>query len=316
MPLAETLPIGPGTAQWSLWSTTARLVVTDPGSLPQARGVVTDLTARVEAACSRFRPDSELSRLPADGRPVRVSALLAELVAAALLAARRTDGDVDPTLGDALAAAGYDRTFVLIGDGPVRDLVPGTRLWEQVRLDGDLLHLPTGVRLDLGATAKAWTADRCARAVVAECGGGALVALGGDIATAGDAPAGGWRVLVRDLPDEPGCQIALEAGGALATSSTVSRTWRRDGRSMHHILDPRTGAPAAGPWRTVSVAAASCEEANTVTTAGIVRGLDALPWLRELGVPARLVGRSGKVLTLGGWPADDTASVPTRDVTA
>jgi thiamine biosynthesis lipoprotein len=120
MPLVETLPVGPGTAQWSLWSTTARLVVTDPGSLPRARELVAELTARVEAACSRFRPDSELSRLPADGRPVKVGALLAELVAAALLAARRTDGDVDPTLGDALAAAGYDRTFVLVGDGPVR----------------------------------------------------------------------------------------------------------------------------------------------------------------------------------------------------
>jgi thiamine biosynthesis lipoprotein len=143
-----------------------------------------------------------------------------------------------------------------------------------------------------------------------------LVALGGDIATAGDAPAGGWRVVVRDLLDEPGCQVALESGGAVATSSTVSRSWRRGGQSMHHILDPRTAAPADSPWRTVSVAAASCEAANTVSTAAIVRGLDALPWLRELGVPAHLVGRSGKALTLGGWPADATATVPTEQVTA
>ena len=298
MPLLETLPIGPGTAQWALWSTTARLVVTDPDALPVARHAVEEVTRQVEEACSRFRPDSEISRLPADGTPTRVSPMLAELVEAALLAAERTGGDVDPTLGEALNAAGYDRDFALIGGGPIRfGSRPARR---SVTLDGDLLTVPAGVRLDLGATAKAWAADRSAAAVADACGTGVLVALGGDIATAGPGPDGGWRVLVRDLAEDPADHVTLDAGGALATSSTVSRTWAP---GVHHILDPRSGAPAAPVWRTVSVAAGTCVEANTLSTASVVRGLDALPWLRSLGVPARLVGATFKIVTVGGWPS-------------
>jgi thiamine biosynthesis lipoprotein len=307
MPLLETLPVGPGTAQWPLWSTTARLVVTDPDALGAARRVLEGLTARVEAACSRFRPDSELSRLPADGEPAPVSALCAELVGVALLAAERTDGDVDPTLGVALVAAGYDRDFALLGDGPAAPQtaarLPG---WRRVRVADGSLTLPPGTRLDLGATAKAWTADRAAAEIAATCGTGVLVALGGDIATAGPAPDGGWQVLVQDGPGEPRADVALPAGAALATSSTVSRTWRHAGRPAHHLLDPRTGAPADPVWRTVSAVAGSCVEANTLTTAAVVRGIDGLPWLRSLGVAARLVGRSGKVVALGGWPAGAT----------
>ncbi|NMH97689.1 FAD:protein FMN transferase [Pseudonocardia acidicola] len=304
MPLLETLPVGPDTAQWPLWSTTARIVVTDPGVLATARAVVEARTAAVEEACSRFRADSELSRLPVDGRPVRIGPLLAELVAAALLAAQRTAGDVDPTLGRALSELGYDRDFALI---PPRAAVPPGPVvrepaWQRIRLHDGALTVPAGVRLDLGATAKAWTADRCARDVVEHCGGGALVALGGDIATAGEAPAGGWQIRVQDRPEDPAIVVTLAAGGAVATSSTVSRAWTRGGHRVHHVLDPRTGASAAPAWRTVTVAAGSCLEANTLTTAAVVRGLDALPWLRGLGVAARLVGSGAKVVTLGGWP--------------
>ncbi len=303
MPLLETLPVGPGTAQWPLWSTTARLVVTDVDALPVARRVVEDVTRQVEAACSRFRPDSEIMTLPGDGTPTPVSPMLAELIDTALLAARRTDGDVDPTLGHALSAAGYDRDFHLIGGGPIRTFVAAPEpAWERVRLDGDTLTVPAGTRLDLGATAKAWAADRSAAEVARACGTGVLVALGGDIATAGPAPDDGWRVLVRDQAEDPGAPVTLAAGGALATSSTVSRTWDRGGRTAHHLLDPRTGVPAKAVWRTVSVAAGTCVEANTLTTAAVVRGLDALPWLRTLGVPARLVGATFKIVTLGEWP--------------
>lgn len=309
MPLLETLPVGPGVAQWPLWSTTARVVVTDPDTLRHARGIVEQQTAAVEMACSRFRPDSELARLPVDGSPVAVSPLLATLVAVGLHAAEATDGDVDPTLGAALAGIGYDRTFTLVGDGPLRIVAPPQPAWRRVRLDAsDVLTLPAGASLDLGATAKAWTADRCAQAVVDACGGGALVALGGDIATAGEAPAGGWQVRVQDGADEPACTITLGAGGALATSSTISRAWRRGGVDVHHLLDPRTGRSAAPVWRTVTVAAATCEEANTVTTAAVVRGLDALPWIRSLDLPARLVGATGRIVPLGGWPAAEVES--------
>jgi thiamine biosynthesis lipoprotein len=302
MPLLETLPVGPGTAQWPLWSTTARLVVTDPDALPVARRVVEDVTRQVEAACNRFRPDSEIMMLPGDGSPTPVSPMLAELVTTAVLAAERTDGDVDPTLAHAMNAAGYDRDFALLGGGPIRTFLAAPEpAWRRLRLDGDTLTVPAGTQLDLGATAKAWAADRSAAEVARACGTGVLVALGGDIATAGPAPDDGWRVLVRDQAEDPVAPVTLAAGGALATSSTVSRIW--DHGTAHHLLDPRTGVPAKPVWRTVSVAAGTCVEANTLTTAAVVRGLDALPWLRSLGVPARLVGASFTIVALGEWPS-------------
>jgi len=157
---------------------------------------------------------------------------------------------------------------------------------------------PEGVELDLGATAKAQAADRAAALVASRLGIGVLVALGGDIATAGPAPDGGWRVLVQDRPGDPQCVVALPAGAAVATSSTVSRAW---GDRLHHIVDPRTGRPASRMWRTVSVAANTCLRANTLSTAAIVRGQGATRLLA--GVPSRLVKSDQTVLHLGGWPA-------------
>jgi thiamine biosynthesis lipoprotein len=279
-------------------------VVTDPDALPTVQRIVEDVTGQVELACSRSRPDSEIAMLPGDGSPVHVGPVLSELVQTALLAAARTEGDVDPTLGTVLDAAGYDRDITLVGGGPVRRFLAAPEpVWRRVRLDGDILIVPAGARLDLGATAKAWAADRCAAAVAHACDTGVLVALGGDIATAGPAPAGGWRLLVRDQAEDPIASVTLAAGGGLATSSTVSRTWQNGGQDAHHVLDPRSGEPAAAVWRTVSVAAGTCVEANTLTTAATVRGLDALPWLRCLGVPARLVGGTFKIVTMGGWPS-------------
>jgi thiamine biosynthesis lipoprotein len=132
-----------------------------------------------------------------------------------------------------------------------------------------------------------------------------LVSLGGDIATAGPAPAGGWAIHVtddhRDGPDAPGQTITIQSGG-VATSSIVTRRWRHGERVMHHVLDPRSGRPVRGPWRTVSVAAATCAEANIASTAALVLGDDAPAWLAEHGLPARLVGRNGSVVVQGGWP--------------
>jgi thiamine biosynthesis lipoprotein len=302
----DLLPVGPDTQQWPLWSTTARLVVLDPVVLPDARRIVDTLLAAVDEACSRFRADSELGRLD-PGRPTIVSPLLAELTATALTAAQRTGGDVDPTIGLALESLGYDRDLALLhretGDVPVS--VRHAAGWREIGLTGRELTVPDGVRLDFGATAKAFAADRCARLVAAHCDTGVLVSLGGDLATAGEAPDGGWTVLVSDGPDQPSCVIRLAAGMALATSSTIARTWRRGGRLLHHVLDPRTCQPARPVWRTVSVAAPSCVEANTWTTAALVRGQDALATLRELGFPARLVAGDGAVRTLNDWPAED-----------
>jgi thiamine biosynthesis lipoprotein len=317
MPLVEALPVTPDTAQWSLWSTTARIVVTDPDCLPAARRVVEARLAAVEAACSRFRADSELNAVHRAGpRPVEVSELLADLVRTALDAARRSEGDVDPTVGAWLDALGYDRDFpelpppdTAARPGTVGKVASGVVMthplpdWRAVRLDGRQLTVPADVRLDLGATAKAYAADMAAADVAARLDVGILVSLGGDIATAGPAPRGGWRVLVQDNPGDPQCTVALPAGSALATSSTVSRRWSRDGHTLHHILDPRTGRPAVPLWRTATAAAARCVDANTATTAALVRGDGAIDWLSRTGLPARLVDADLRVTTLNDWPA-------------
>jgi thiamine biosynthesis lipoprotein len=181
--------------------------------------------------------------------------------------------------------------------------------WGTVELDGDRVRIPWGARLDLGATAKAWTADRAAAEITRATGAGVLVSIGGDVAVAGPAPAGGWRIRVEDVashPDAPapdGTPVVVLADGGLATSGTRARRWLHGGVEVHHLLDPRTGLPATPVWRTVSVAAGSCVDANTASTAAVVRGRAALPWLADLGLPARLVGEDGDVVTTGGWPA-------------
>jgi thiamine biosynthesis lipoprotein ApbE len=306
---------GPASACWTSLGCLVHLTVTEPGALDAARALLEADLAALDAACSRFRPDSELAQLDqAAGRPVPVSPLLAEAVAVALRAAELTGGDVDPTVGEAIVAAGYDRDFTLIpADGPAVNLavraVPG---WHQVRLDlgSRTLTMPAGVRLDLGATAKAWTADRSAARIAGTLDTGVLVGLGGDISVAGPAPDGGWRIRVQDVtghPDEDPCgpaTVVAITGGGLATSSTTARRWRRGGSVLHHILDPRTGLPPAPVWRTVSVTAATCADANTASTAAIIRGDAAPGWLARLRLPARLVADSGRVETVAGWPAE------------
>jgi len=305
----------PAQASWRALGTLVQLVVTEPAALASARHLLEADLAEVDAACSRFRADSEIMTLGA-GRPVQVSPLLAEAIAVALRAARLTDGDVDPTVGVAMSAVGYDRDFDHIKpNGPPLALtirqVPG---WREISLDGRTLTMPEGVQLDLGATAKAWAADRSAARIARETGGGVLVSLGGDIAVAGPAPEGGWRIRVQDVTgapeDEPAGPYALIAirDGGLATSSTAARRWQRGGDVLHHILDPRTSLPAEPVWRTVSVAAGSCADANAASTAAVIRGRAALGWLAGLGLPSRLVDATGVVFTVAGWPSDAEAA--------
>ena len=298
-----------GAHDWDLWSTSCRLVVADPTLLHDAVALVDDELARIDQACSRFRLDSELMTLVRreDGT-AELSPLLAELVHAALLAARESDGAVDPTLGGVLAGLGYDRDIVEVRRGDRARVVvlphPG---WRSLVLDGQLLQMPRGTQLDLGATAKAVAADRCAHLVHEQLGTGVLVSLGGDIATRGPAPDGGWQVRVQDLPDDVPQQITLHGGAAVATSSTARRTWTQDGQPRHHLVDPLTRLPAAGPWRSVTVLAPTCLKANTATTAAMVKGDAALTWLRSTGLPARLVSHEGGLVTLGGWPREVAA---------
>jgi thiamine biosynthesis lipoprotein len=116
-----------------------------------------------------------------------------------------------------------------------------------------------------------------------------------------------WHVLVSDGDGEPSATVALPSGSAIATSSTIRRRWALDGEQMHHILDPRTGRPAAPVWRTVTVAAPTAVLANTLSTAAVVRGESAYGWLAGVGVTARFVRASGEVLTTGSWPVEAAA---------
>jgi thiamine biosynthesis lipoprotein len=168
------------------------------------------------------------------------------------------------------------------------------------------------VQVDLGATAKGLASDLAAECAAAVAGCGVLLSLGGDVAVAGSSPRAGWPVVIADvadpgLPDDAGddvaAVVAVVAGG-LATSSTRARRWRRGGAEFHHIIDPRSGGPAAEVWRTVSVAAANCALANAASTAAVVMGETAPAWLKERRMPARLVRSTGEITLVAGWPGE------------
>jgi len=299
----------PASASFPALGSTAVVAVTDEAALADARTAVSEIVDAFDLACSRFRADSELMALArAEGTRVRVSALLFDAVTAGLRAAQLTDGDVDPTLGEALRGLGYDRDFDGLAErGPARVRMARVPGWQAVEIDATArtIRVPAGVELDLGATAKALCADRAAAAAHERTGAGVLVSLGGDIALAGEAPAPGWRVRVTDDhrsdATAPGQWISLPTGG-LATSSTQVRRWETDTGTAHHLLDPATVRPARSCWRTVSVCAGSCLDANIATTAAIIRSERAVPWLQSLGLPARLVGTDGTVRHIAGWP--------------
>ncbi len=285
------------------------VLVTRPAALAEAREILAGQLAAIDLACSRFRRDSELTALnTAGGAIVPVSSLFARALDVALRAAVITGGDVDPTCGRSLAELGYDRDYSELA---ARAAVPAgppvaAAGWRCVELDCGALtaRIPPGVQLDLGATAKALAADLAAQAIWERLGCGVLVNLGGDLAAAGQAPAGGWSVAVDDglsadrrrMPN-----VAIEGGG-LATSCPSVRTWRRGDQVRHHIVVPRTGLPAESCWAAVTVAAGNCVDANTASTASVIAGQRALAWLAELGLPARLVRADGSVVTIGGWP--------------
>jgi thiamine biosynthesis lipoprotein len=286
------------------------VLVTDPSQLEAAIAAVDAELAEIDVACSRFRPDSELEKVNANaGTTVDVSPLLVDAVLVALRAADLTDGDVDPTVGEAMQVLGYDRDFAAVPkDGEAIATIVRVPGWRGIKVDrhSSTVRVPRGVRLDLGATAKALAADRAATRAAAVAGCGVLVSLGGDLAVAGPPPPRGWAVRVTDDhaadPDADGQTVLVQSGG-LATSSTTVRRWARGGEDVHHVVDPRTGRPAAEVWRTVSVAAASCVDANIASTAAIIKGEAAPAWLEGLGLPARLVLPEGSVVRVGAWPS-------------
>jgi FAD:protein FMN transferase len=303
------------TADFRALGTGVRVLVTQAASLEAARAAVEQELSAIDVACSRFRPDSELTRLNARaGARVAISPLLFEALEAALRSCQMTAGAVDPTMGRGIRVLGYDRDFEQLEDaGPLNVIIQPAAGAAVIELDRDLREVVVqgGHEIDLGATAKALAADRAARAAQTAASCGVLVSVGGDLAIAGEAPDGGWPVLVTDdqaAPLEgPGDVIVLRSG-ALATSSTTVRRWLQGGVERHHILDPSTGSPARAYWRTVSVVAGNCVDANAAATASIIWGARAPEWLIRHDLPARLVAVSGAVTRVAGWPAPATVN--------
>jgi len=301
------VPTVAGRTTWAL-GTFCSILVSRPAMLEAAQRILSAELARIDLACSRFRPDSELSALNrSNGKRVAVSATFARALQVALWAAETTDGDVDPTCGRSLVALGYDKDYSELAADTSALAEPPTPAagWRCVDFNPvkRTVRMPRGVLLDLGATAKALAADLAADAICTQLGAGVLVNLGGDIAVDGQPQDGGWRIGVDDgvtTADEPHC-VAVAAGG-VATSCPAVRGWRRGDRDLHHIVQPSTGQPAEIYWAAVSVAGATCVDANTASTAAIVRGRAAQRWLQDLRLPARLVTPDGRVATTGGWP--------------
>lgn len=239
---------------------------------------------------SRFRSDSELTWVNRrSGRPTHVSREFARVLGVAFEMAAATDGLVDPTVGGAVRAAGYDRDFALLVDdpraAPAAAPVPG---WHAVRQRGQILHLPQGCELDLNGIVKSLTVDEAADLLDSP----GFVAAGGDIAVRG------------------GIDIALPVAGAVrlleggvATSGSGRRRWRRGGTWHHHLIDPSTGACAASHWEQVTVAGATCLEADVAAKAAFVAGTSGPAWLDDRALPGRFVAADGSSLETTRWRA-------------
>lgn len=312
--------------RWTALGTYVSLVVADAEKLAAARAACEQILAAIDVACSRFRDDSDLVRANRNaGHWVQVDRLLVQAMTAAVRVAHSTDGLVDPTLGGHLVALGYDRDLDEIrragpdtGTRPTPvhpPVVPDS--WRRIGIDPDGgLRVPEGISLDLGATGKAFAADLIAATVPDQIGTALIISLGGDVAvgTPTDSGAAGtpghrWQIAVAERPEDAAkaeAEVVVLDEGGLATSSTLARHWSQDGVAMHHLLDPRTGLPVEPVWRTVSVCAGSCLDANAASTAAIVLGKRAPAWLWQTDLAARLVASDGEVFRIAGWPEPDT----------
>lgn len=271
--------------RFAAMGTDAHLVVVDGPE--RLLGLAAGRIRELEQRWSRFRPESELSRLNgATGRPTLVSADTFALISAAVEAWRATGGRFDPTVGPALIAHGYDRDFRLLADrvapvgssGPAPtpsdvDLVPA--------LPG--VTLPVGVTIDPGGIGKGLAADLTARTLAEAGAGGALVNLGGDLRAVGRAPDDeGWVVSIPDplQPDHELARLSF-AEGAVATSSTLRRRWATDDGPAHHLIDPATGRPAEVEVVAATVVAAEAWWAEALATLLLLSGPDGLSLLDE-----------------------------------
>jgi thiamine biosynthesis lipoprotein len=294
--------------------------------LPEGRDAAASIVVAVfdawERRCSRFVATSELSRLNASaGAPVVVSRGLHDAIAVAMDAARATDGVFDPTVLRRLEALGYDRTFDEIAAEPAgtdAEAVPAavdraatdpaaadlvwSGAWWRVLLDRSTrtVELPVGVGLDLGGIAKGMAVDAAVAALSLAGIDHAAVNAGGDLAVLGTPPgADAWWIGVETY--DGGAVVALERG-ALATSSTANRRWTRGGRTLNHLVDPRTGSPAASGLTSVSVSAHTCAQAEVAAKTTLMLGIrEGSAFLDRAGLSALVVDDAGVRTRIGRW---------------
>lgn len=299
-------PAGMRRERFRAMGTTVSLLL--PASQANAgASAVRDLFAHWENTLSRFQPDSELSRLNARaGMPVAVSELLFHVVETALDAAHATDGLFDPTLLHQLVQLGYDRSFETLplqAPRTMSTIRPGGA-WKAIRLDRERrrIRAPRGIGLDLGGIAKGMAVDAAIARLQAVGIDRALVNAGGDLAVWGLPPdAAFWPISV---PMRQGTQTIVLRHGALATSGVSRRHWRQGNQERHHLLDPRSGLPAQGSLRTVSVGAARCAQAEVAAKVAFVLGpVAGARFLEAQGLRGLLVEEGGAWRTAGGWPA-------------
>lgn len=287
---------------------------------PQAEALLDQVQRyfiEVEAELSRFRPDSALSRLNAAAGqgPQPLSPLLQAVLVEALRAAAASDGLFDPTLLAPIQQAGYDRSFDELAQPPANR--PEQRNqhqrhgreqprwgWRLVRLNpkAGIVELPAGVGIDLGGIAKGWTVDRAAEMLGAW--GPALVDAGGDIRVIGTPEREAWPIAVQDPFDEAYDLMVLALrGGGLATSSVGGRRWQRDGRTMHHLIDPRTGQPSQSDLHTVTVLAPTTVQAEVAAKVALILGRQrGTAFLKRKGLASLLLGPDGQQTTVGELP--------------
>ena len=250
------------------------------------------LFAERDRRFSRFRDDSELNRVNGTAAPFLVSEEFASALDVALEAAAASDGLVDPTLGAAVVAAGYDRDFADLDEQaeprPSPRASPGC--WQSVRLTGRLLTRPHDVQLDLNGVVKALAVDEALACIA----GPGFVSAGGDLATRGPV-----NVAV------PGGDVVQVLEGGVATSGSVRRRWPRGGVEQHHLIDPRTGLPSRSPWTQVTVVGASCLAADVCAKAAFLLGDDGPGWLDSHALPGRFVSRD-RVVCNRAWSAAHT----------
>jgi thiamine biosynthesis lipoprotein len=220
---------------------------------------------------SRFRSESELSAVNrSTERILEVSPLFARACEIALQAAKATGGLVDPTLGEAVEAAGYDRDFAELDDSSPSAGSPQPGRWREVKLVDRMLFRPARLRLDLNGVVKGLAVDAAAELLH----GDGFVSAGGDVAVRGGA--------VVALPG--GRSLLLRSGG-IATSGSTTRHWPRGGKLQHHLIDPRTGRPSESCWAEVTVAAGSCIAADVAAKAAFLLSAAGPDWLDSRGLP-------------------------------